>query len=617
MSAFSFRANGDLVYRLEVSGAGRGGDTLDAWRARRTLSEVLRDPVAAQELRSFLIDHGLEAGRLRNDALARWVADAIERGELTLYESPSTYRRLLTGTREAEPDTSDPFADAPAETAAAPPIGETGAAPGAAAAAAAEPEAPPAAAPAEAEAEVETEEPKLVSIEWLEGDDATVATSGVDQWVNLPKDAKWVDGTIVKNLDRLGQKPRLLVKFDKPGASAFKLRLIPGPGNVSYTGGEKGRNAKFIQTDTDVALTTEGDGTKIVDGSLTITCAGRDVFQAEAEDNHGIKKRSQALTTRRLVYYQEVKMKDAGGAILASTAANLTSAKTELGNHGIRFEGLAAASMNHLENIDGDADKTSLKNNARAAYTGAAGTTAKEPYVLAVAYTDHLAVKDAAQAVHKAGVDVGPGKPKVVIPLASAGGSDRYLWKDIITGEGWFVSAKFLEDGGAAADEVAIPEAKCSPVSHSAGYPELCPKVEIDVTGLAAATGTLSIEVNLVNRMRGGIALSGNIVIICTRAWWRNQSTLYQNQVVTHEVGHQLGLVADGSGSLPDKPANQYTARGHLGSHCHTGLALKATFGNADKGDCVMYGATEKSPFCAECAPTAKKVDLSAGWTRF
>jgi type VI secretion system secreted protein VgrG len=144
--------------------------------------------------------------------------------------------------------------------------------------------------------------------------------------------------------------------------------------------------------------------------------------------------------------------------------------------------------------------------------------------------------------------------------------------------------------------------------------------VDVDVTGLPAGTGTVTITVNWVDRMRAGLASSGNLVIICTRAWWQNESTANQNQVMIHEIGHMFGMVADGSGKLPNQTAKQYSARGHRGSHCYSGLTLRATFasGSNSASDCVMFGSTNgKAAFCSHCAPAVRKIDICDGWPRF
>ena len=110
-----------------------------------------------------------------------------------------------------------------------------------------------------------------------------------------------------------------------------------------------------------------------------------------------------------------------------------------------------------------------LLTAAREAYTLSKGPD-KEGHVIAVIYTDHLAVKNPSQSVIRDGVNVGPRAPAVVIPLAGPGLTNpavqrRYLWKDLVPGEGWFVSAnserrrgwKRCRDSGAEVHRTACP----------------------------------------------------------------------------------------------------------------------------------------------------------------
>ena len=61
----------------------------------------------------------------------------------------------------------------------------------------------------------------IVSVDWLNGDDTTVI-GACDQFVNLPRDAKWRADRRIANSDRLSSSPRLLVKSDKPISACFR-----------------------------------------------------------------------------------------------------------------------------------------------------------------------------------------------------------------------------------------------------------------------------------------------------------------------------------------------------------------------------------------------------------
>jgi hypothetical protein len=461
---------------------------------------------------------------------------------------------------------------------------------------------------------------KIVKIDWLDDADATIAAKKLlgakgTQFVNLPREDKFVDGTIVKTKDRLSNKPRFRVEFDQPGAHSFKVKLIPGGSNAAYSATEKTRNPKFTHEATERSYTTEADGTKVAD-DIQLAVAGNDSYTLQATDDQGNKVKSSELVTQRLMYYINVKMRD-----LASVAANTNGFKSEFKNHFIQFEELASVSMDRIANVGTDSGP--LLTAARTVYE-ASTAPAKEGHVIAVIYTDHLAVKNPNQSIIKSSVDVGPGKPAVVVPIAGPGLTNpatntRYLWRDIVPGEGWFVSAKYTPDGGGA--DVVIPEAKCSALPADSSYRS---RVSVNVTELPAGTGSITLAVNWVDRMRGGLSFpGGNAVCICTRAWWANVSTDDQNQVLVHEVGHQVGMVANGTGILPDKVSTHYdSSKGHVGDHCYQGIAdgqaRYDSAADATASRCVMYGATNsRIAFCANCAPAVRKVDITNAIVRF
>jgi type VI secretion system secreted protein VgrG len=450
--------------------------------------------------------------------------------------------------------------------------------------------------------------PNLVAVEILDGSDTAVLTAKDLQYVNLPGDNKWNDGTKLKNKDRQTQKPRVRVRFDRPCTESFKIKLDPGVSNQIYSAAEEGRNGNFKHETTEKTYTTDADGTKIIT-DLQIASAGKDTYKYTAEDNYGNKATSAGeIETIRRIYLQELKM------VGVSAASSLNTLTIEFDKHGIEIVKLSDMPMDHIDNVG--TDTSNFETSARAAYV-ISGCSSREPFVVAVTYTDHLAVKETPLPIIKAGVTVGPGNPAVTIPII-VNGKRKSLWNKIVTGESWFISASFRKNGGTAADDVNIPIANVTLVPDAPAVPDNCSSVNIQVAGLATAaqTGTITLTVHVVDRMRAGLAFSGgNLICVCTRAWWKIESTADQNEAMIHEMGHKIGMVPDGS-SL-DTGSNQYTAKGHVGSHCHTGLAVLPDY-STSSGTCVMFGATSgNSDFCLFCARAVKKVDISAGWSAF
>ncbi|MFK8031231.1 MAG: hypothetical protein AB8G18_13430 [Gammaproteobacteria bacterium] len=472
---------------------------------------------------------------------------------------------------------------------------------------------PTAVEPEPASPAVAEDKPTIVSIQIIDADtDDKFVTGTAEQYVNLNKDKKWIDGIRIKQKDRCSQKLRFKVVFDKPGSHAFKVVMKTKGSNVKYSATEKSRNSNFKYQDKEKSYSCSGDGTKIVADDFFVTAAGNDQFWLEATDGQKNTVKSAKIETKRLIYCVELKMKG-----LKTIAASTATMVSEYDSHGVVVEMLPSTEMKHLANIS-NTDTATYKKEAKTAY---AASTAKDkqPYVVALGYTDHLAVKDANQIIVKTGVKVGPGKPKVRLFIKDSKAKTKYLWNDLVPKESWYVSATFLKAGGiVGTDEVDIPLTQCTAVARSSSVKSALNKVDIDVTKIPAGTGSITLKVNWVNRMRAGLSFGGgNLICVCTRAWWRDISESDQNDVIVHELGHKIGMVPEGKGKGPDKTATQYTGKGHVGSHCYTGAGVLTSYSGA-AGTCVMFGSTNgSSAFCGTCTPAVKKVDISSGWKAF
>jgi len=466
-------------------------------------------------------------------------------------------------------------------------------------------------------AKVEKEEASasIVSIGILDENNNLVSGTS-KQFVNLPKEQKYVEGTVIKHTGVLSQKLKCKVKFNRSGSHKFKVKLLPDTNNTVYTDSEKSHNANFKYQEDTLEFTTDSNGEKIIeDNNLFVSPAGGDKFKLSAWATDDVNKTVQSveIQNERIMYYVEVKMTG-----LTTCANSLNVFINEYIKHGITFQGLPEESMPYMENI-GANDGNTFKSNVQSAYNASQGPD-KNPYCIAVAYTDHLAVKDANEEIPCTNVQGGASAP-VNISIQDGSGKQYALWHNIVTTEDWFVECYFVKNGGTVAtDKVAILKDKCTPV-QTPGYPTgYFGNVNIDVSGLPSEIGTITLKINRVNRMRAGLSFGGtNIVAICTKAWWQVITTQNQNEVIVHEVGHQFKMVVDGSGILPEKTANFYdSTKGHVGSHCHTGIpAGQARYDSqADLtlSLCVMYGATNNhSDFCSDCAIAVKKIDLSNG----
>jgi type VI secretion system secreted protein VgrG len=462
----------------------------------------------------------------------------------------------------------------------------------------------------------------LVAVEVLDASGKAVLGSPV-QYVNLPRATKWVDAPRIPDMERLSPKLRVRVRFKEQAAETAKLKLAADASNATYSAAEKRRNSGYkFEPTAEKSYKTGADGTKTIDGDFVLAAAGKDKYGLVGTDKHGTPPvKSTQVETRRRVFLKHLKMK---GVRAAASVATFTG---EYAKHGVEIVDLGSQEMVHLPNIGTSTRK--FQSEARKAYK-AANCSGRRPYVVAVGYTDHLAVKDADQVFSKSNVEVGPGKADVTIPIMASPTKRKYLWNNIVPGEGWFVSAVFKRAGGgltgfmkrtfrAKGYVVGIPKGKCTPLPLNAANPAYLCKVKIKVSDLTAqvASGEITLKVHTINRMRGGLSFpGGNLICVCTRAWWANKTEAAQNQTMVHEMGHKVGMVPDGS-SL-DRTSTQYTGKGHVGSHCHAGLPVRSSYSGASGSRCVMFGATNGiTAFCADCAKAVRRVDLSKGWRAF
>lgn len=467
---------------------------------------------------------------------------------------------------------------------------------------------------AEAEAEEgEAEELAVIeSISIVEGDG--LLASG-NQWVNLPKEAKWADtANGVTSQDRLGQKLKFKVAFSQPGSHPFKVRMLPGEANDDVSDAEKGRNAKFKFQDQEKSYTTDADGTKTVADDFFTSCCGLDEFKLVAEDTtNQIEVESGTVTVHRLVYYQPIVMK-------GSAAPDFAAWRAEYARLGIDLVALTAAEIQALSNIGSDADSNTYQQRVKAAFGKSAGND-KKPHCVAVGITGYLAAKNPNVDLPELEADdSGPDADPVDVPvratsLVGGGMRQESLWIDLVDGEGWFVSGEFVQDDG---NSVPITQAMCRPVATASNAHDFR-WVSVDVSELPAGGGTIRLRVNVVDRWRNGLSFGGgNLICIAGKVSWRDRDAAEMNQTLIHEMGHKIGMVCDGQGSAPDAPAERYTERGHVGEHCYHGLGLIEDFRDVDSGaGCVMFGSNvtgRPNEFCENCSPAVRKMDLSAGF---
>lgn len=468
----------------------------------------------------------------------------------------------------------------------------------------------------------------LISIGWLDGDEATTIENKI-QYVNLPREIKWVDGVDVLNIDQLGNQPRLLVKFDGPDATRFTYQIVEAgieSGTQAYTDGEKGRHVGFRITDTEPALEAQAVSGEATINSLILVQGGGYKFKVRATDEHGTTKETGILTTKRLLWMQEMTMQTVASGVAAEGTV------TELEKYGLKVNALPNIEIPLMNNVDPDnnTDWSRLLRNMNSAVSSTPAATAKQPYLIAIANVKFCESHEA-KPFRKRRQSVGPRRPNIEMPLnatSPGGGVVQHFLYDVDRDINWYIFAQFRPGRGRS--NITIPKNKLT-ISADRRL------ISIDVTGLPRGRGTVAIRVRVSSGGAAGLSAGrGSQTTVTTENIWGAQPATEQIATAIHEIGHQLRMSPNGSNAAetanerdgphydathPDAGPHYYNGRGHVGPHCHHGIpagqAKYDTGADENLADCVMYGGTASTTtyaFCDQCGPRLCKVDLSTGF---
>lgn len=452
-----------------------------------------------------------------------------------------------------------------------------------------------------------TSEGRLVRIALLDGSPQRALSGGVIQYVNLPREQRFVDGQRISSIDRLGPQPRVLIEFSEPGTYTFTLHLSPAPrGNATYSEREK-RHRAFDPPLDPRSYQTASDGTAVVD-DLAIGIAGGDRFKIVAE-HEGEERSSGIIEARRLLWIKPCFMEGDAEVNRPSSAAPFTSTFKDL---GLDLALLPKAFIPRQPNIG---DEEAAKRMGMAVLGQMPADL--DPYVVGLAFVEHLGVRWPDMPVAPVQITGGGPAPETVTLVGESNGLTRvhHLWRDL--GEGGMKTKggffKYL-DGDGTTRMAEVPPEAITPASPEG----VCNQVLVDVSTLPERTGTLRIFVDTVHRFRAGISFyPRRVICTATLAFWRPTGDTTQNLNAIHEYGHQLGLASDGKGHLDQVPNHYDDSRGHVGNHCHAGLP--AGLPNYEDPDllaqaaCIMFGSSRPGSFCPDCAASVRKQDLSRG----
>jgi len=472
--------------------------------------------------------------------------------------------------------------------------------------------------------------------------------AGVEQWVNLPKKAGFVEDEI-SSQERL-DAAHVECSFEKANPADFRVKTTPDRGNLAYTAAEMGRNPNFRLR---VIGRATNDGAKNVklQHDIFLPAAGGNEYKVEAKYKKKTVESGKTLKARRKLFFQVMRMR----SITAGPTAMLVRAFWQPDKKFfIKMKQVGpVAEMDHTRNLD---DSRASHNALISAAARKWKLASRKPFCFAVAFVEYICAPADIVVRQRMHINV-PSKltartwtgEEMTIQLR------EFLWFGLNPADDrakrWLVDGKlvFKPDGAAPGvqeairfnrDDVAVAGPDHGPHGGKSRVKVRIREGAINRSRFWERAGTWHVELKLriADNWSGGFAYTQiNLLAIATRAFWKDKTRAEMAQVINHEIGHKVGMVATGRGRLPNAPPRLYgqnrgvNDQDHRGPHCSKGATWDATKPRGQRWSgapqCVMFGSNGISNrggrwraapavFCADCAAAVRKLDLSANTLR-
>lgn len=468
--------------------------------------------------------------------------------------------------------------------------------------------------------------------EATEGDNAFLTHGPVRQYVNLPREARFVNvrESVRRSLDRLGHTVRLRVKFTNASAR-FQYRLRALDGNVDYGGAEKGAKPQHYQmSEPRPGSWTAGPGGGIeVDISVRLDAAGGNQYMVDVK----CTRCDRVLEAGPFVVYRRfwVAPMRMRRVPMARTRGLVRTLQGHLRPMHIEIRSLPERMMEDMV-LTGESedDRETIVRTATSPYrrTGALNL---QPQVMALVHVDQLSDKEEHR-IDTVSTELSRGE-RYDFAISSAA-RDRYLWWDMGEPGGWFIDCKFLRSDGR---EVILQRQHLTPLQQGAGsarnrITRLRLDVEhvLDQLGTETTRGRLWGRVYIADGFLGGFSdRQSNIVVLADRSRWRDIPDGSRARALAHETAHFLGMVPTANRELArglDASPTCYEGHGHTGRHCYRPLSGIAAAGGRNftraeinRANCLMFGCNgpRARNFCDGCSLALRKVDMCEGFTSF
>jgi hypothetical protein len=465
------------------------------------------------------------------------------------------------------------------------------------------------------------------------------------QWVNLEKKEVFVERGI-DSLDRLG--PVFFnAKFKNPDSLPVSLRVSKVSEKAAYSEAEKNRNANFILL-APIGLDVN-EGTEVALRCVAfLPPAGGAVYKVEAKAGDDVAAASDELESWRRLFFQVFHMT---GVVVPDLTPTFDYYKTLF----VELMDVPAGKTIDIPYLE-NAMTPDLIDRVKPHYTVAD----REPWVMALVYAHAL------PGLKQLQIGATAAAGSVSLPSSWSGNSTLALeltegsyfwWKmnpvhDAMNGgQGiWRQSDATLTVDGKTH---VIPKSAISidtnqSVRPGAGFNRFkiaLPEEVRNKNWFSGKDAKLKVSFFVVDGFAGGFAvLRHNLLAVARNFWWRDKDATDTErvQVLNHEFGHKLGMVAKGGRPLgseteldaPDKlygdideiygtitPAlkPKLNAKGHRGAHCERGVSATQSGGTwkwSGTPGCTMFGsmgtstATTPPRFCEVCGKLVTRQDL-------
>ncbi len=464
-----------------------------------------------------------------------------------------------------------------------------------------------------------------------------------EQWVNIKKEAKWVEDEVTAET-RLGHL-HFECEFKNAKIANFKVRVFPVGSQVAYTKKEKKRNKNF-KLRFEKFPAQNGAGKKIkLQEDVSLPAAGGNRFKVQASYKGTVVESAKTVVARRRLFYQNTAMT----GLAHGNVADMESEYWAPRNYWIKLKQKASNTMAMVKSIynddgTGNGNHVDFLKECKKAWQ----LQGRMPYAYMLVWVNYIPVGGTKQIDQWVDVNI-PSK------LWSWGWKGQaftidvgeYLFYGLVdahdTAGHWLESVDvYFRDHAGVDTRINIPRDRVSPTGGPdftyGGHKQV--KVDLSAADLAGVRYRFTknegkmffrLKLRTVKGWVNGFSYNAvNVITVSHKVEWRDQTAPVQQYTLNHEFGHKIGMVADGLGRAPDKPAHHYTGQSHTGDHCSNGATYNAATGFWSGAPvCVMFGAdgawggtppklnSAPPTYCGACEPAVRKLDISEGMPGF